>query len=222
MEIDYFQAEGEAAIGLYCCDVADDGVTEVYLPVGKWLDVFNGKIYNGGKRIKRIYRLSEMPILVRLGALLPLAYAANNTKNQKWDKLVYDFYPCKESCDSGYLYEDDTETTAYKLGQFRKSAYEAHYNEKENAYVIKLRKAEGSFDGNKCFTKREIAIRYHVLGAKIVKRLTVNGAETAFEILAKNSKAFALNVNGGATDGNVAYMTFKADTDKDYEIKFYI
>ena len=222
VEIDYFQAEGEAAIGLYCCDVADDGVTEVYLPVGKWLDVFNGKIYNGGKRIKRIYRLSEMPILVRLGALLPLAYAANNTKNQKWDKLVYDFYPCKESCDRGYLYEDDTETTAYKLGQFRKSAYEAHYNEKENAYVIKLRKAEGSFDGNKCFTKREIAIRYHVLGAKIVKRLTVNGAETAFEILAKNSKAFALNVNGGATDGNVAYMTFKADTDKDYEIKFYI
>ena len=49
-----------------------------------------------------------MPLFVRLGALIPLAHEARNTKQQKWDKLVYDFYPCKEATDEGYLYEDDT------------------------------------------------------------------------------------------------------------------
>lgn len=67
--IDYFQAGGEAAIGLYYRELQKDGRTSVYLPAGRWIDVFDGKIYTGGKTIGKNYGLREMPLFVRLGAL---------------------------------------------------------------------------------------------------------------------------------------------------------
>jgi len=223
IEIEYFQAGGEAAIALCYYDMKpDDNKTAIYLPEGKWIDVFDGKIYSGGKLVWKEYGLREMPLFVRLGALIPLAYEAHNTKEQKWNKLVYDFYPCKEASDSGYLYEDDTETTAYRLGQFRESAYEAHYSENENAFVINLHAAKGKFNGEKCFENREITVKYHLLkGADSVKKVTVNGVEVGFVKAKKNRFAFPLNTDQNAPDGGVLSVPLKIDVSKEYEIKFY-
>jgi len=224
IEIEYFQAGGEAAIALLYYDMKpDDNKTDIYLPKGKWLDVFGGKIYSGGKPVSKEYGLREMPLFVRLGALIPLAYEAQNTKQQKWDRLVYDFYPCKEAADSGYIYEDDTETTAYKLGQFRKSAYEAFYSESENAFVIKLHAAQGGFNGEKFFVDRHICLKYHLLrGAESVKKVTVNGKEVGFVKAKKHSATFPLNTELSAPDGGVISVPLQTDVSKEYEIKFYL
>ncbi len=222
VEIEYFQAGGEAAIILRYCEVAINDKVGTYLPKGKWIDAFDGKIYSGNKTVYKNYGLSEMPLFIRLGALIPLAYEAHSTKEQKWDKLVYDFYPSKESSDSGYLYEDDTETTAYKLGQFRKSAYEAYYNESENAFVIKLHPSNGTFKGEKCFDSREILVKYHLLkGAKEVKKVTVNGVEIDFSKTKKNA-SFPLSVNNTAPDSSCVLVPLKIDLTKEYEIRFYL
>lgn len=223
IEIEYFQAGGEAAIALCYYDMKpDDNKTAVYLPEGKWLDVFDGKIYTGNKTIRKEYGLKQMPLFVRLGAVIPLAHNAKNTKEQKWDKLVYDFYPCKDSSDVGYLYEDDTQTTAYKSGQFRKSAYKAYFSEEENAYVLKLFAAEGKFSGEKCFKNREIAVKYHIFNGTHVHKVTVNGVENGFVNTAKDTFVFPLGTGENAPDGRVVYTSFKTQTDKDYEIKFYL
>ena len=165
------------------------------------------------------YGLREMPLFVRLGALLPLAYEARNTKEQKWNKLVYDFYPDKNAADTGYLYEDDTETTAYQLGQLRKSAYKADYCKGCNAYVINLSKAEGSFAGEKCFANREITLKVHLLKEQI-KRVTVNGEEVAFQTVKKDTEAFPLNAGQSAPDSDVLLVTLNTQVDQDYEIRF--
>ena len=224
IEIEYFQAGGEACCGLFAKQIVPKSdLHQSYLPAGKWLDPFDGKIYTGGKTVAKSYGLRQMPLFIRLGALLPLAYEAHNTKEQKWDKFVYDFYPCKEANDFSYLYEDDTETTAYKLGQFRKSAYEAYYCEDCNAYVIKLHAAEGKFEGEKCFDKREITVKYHLLkGGESVKNVTVNGVETGFAKANKNSSVFPLNVWRNAPDGGIISVPLKIDVNKEYEIKFYL
>jgi len=223
IKIEYFQAGGEAAIGLYCCEATTCEKTKTYLPAGKWLDAFDGKIYSGGKTVEKTYGLREMPIFIRLGAFIPLAYEAKNTTEQKWNKLVYDFYPYKEAQDGGYLYEDDVETTAYKLGQYRKSAYEAYYSEDENAFVVKLHAAKGNFEGDRCFDKREIAIKYHLVKDKeAVRKITVNGVETGFKITAKTPAAFPFGSSESAPDGRVIYTAFKTEALKDYEIKFYL
>ena len=223
IRIDYFQAGGEAAIVLYYCEISTDDQVHTYLPQGKWLDAFDGKIYAGGKNICKKYGLREMPLFVRLGSLIPLACEAHNTKMQKWNKLIYDFYPSKNANDSGYLYEDDTETTAYKLGQYRKSAYESYYDEKCGAFVIKLHASKGSFEGEKCFDNREITIKYHLLkDAENVKKVTLNDVETKISKAKKNVSAFPFNVGRDSSDSDVIFLTLKTEADKEYEIKFYL
>lgn len=221
--IDYFQAGGEACCGLFCAELPKDGKIDTYLPIGKWIDAFNGNVYAGCKTVSREYGLREMPLFVRMGALIPLAYEAQNTKIQKWDKLVYDFYPCKDASDSGYLYEDDAETTAYKSGQFRKSAYEAYYCEDCNAFVIKLHAAEGKFEGEKCFDKREITVKYHLLkGVESVRKVTVNGEEVGYKKTKKDEALFPLNTSDSASDSGVISVPLQTDVNKEYEIRFYL
>lgn len=222
IEIEYFQAGGEASCVLCGKEVQSKAGKSVYLPAGKWLDVFGGKVYEGGKTVLREYALRETPLFVRLGALLPLAYQARNTKEQKWDRLVYDYYPDKEATDEGYLYEDDTETTAYKLGQFRKSAYEAKYCQACNAYVVNLHAAEGSFAGEKCFAEREITFKVHLLGGEKIGRVTVNGKDVAFQTAKKDGAAFPLDTDETSLDCNTVLVRVHTEIGKEYEVKFYL
>ncbi len=223
IKIEYFQGGGAAFCALYeCGDLQSDSDKIVYLPAGKWLNVFSGEIFEGQRSLTVHCALNETPLFVRLGALVPLAYEAKNTKAQKWDRLVYDFYPSKTASDSGYLYEDDTETTAYQLGQFRKSAFEAGYCEECNAFVVKLHKAEGTFAGEKCFAEREVTLKYHLLsGADKIARITVNGEDAEAEWLKRDKTAFPFGTDA-APDSGIALVKFRADFNKDYEIKFYL
>ena len=163
-----------------------------------------------------------MPLFVRLGALVPLAHEARNTKEQKWNKLVYDFYPDRNASDEGYLYEDDTETTAYKLGRLRKSAYKAGYCKECNAYVVNLFEAEGIFAGEKCFDEREITFKVHLFGGEQIKRVTLNGEEVAFKIVKKDISKFPLNAGESAPDSDTVAVTVKTKVADDCEVRFYL
>ncbi len=219
--VEYYHFSGDTFCGLYAGKIYSDGKKRVYLPQGRWINPFSGKIYSGGKTVVLNYALRETPLFVRLGTILPLAQEARNTKEQKWDHLVFDFYPCKETADSGYLYEDDTETTAYKLGQFRKSAYEAYYCEECHAYVVKLHASEGAFAGEKCFENRNITLKYHLFkGAESVQSVTVNGREVKYAKKAKNKTAFPLNAGDSAPDSDVISVSFDTEVQKEYEIRF--
>lgn len=223
LRVDYFQAGGEAECTLrYAKARQENGEErEVYLPAGKWLDVFGGKVYEGGGTMKRTYALREMPLFVRLGALLPLAREAKNTKEQKWDKLVYDFYPCKEAADSGYLYEDDTETTAYKKGEYRKSAFEAGYCKECNAYAVKLSAAQGKFAGEKCFASREVTVKFHRLGGERVKKVTINGEKVLFSTFGRDQSVYPFD-KFASPDSDCAFVAFEMKCNEACEIKFYM
>ena len=224
IEIAYFQAGGEACCGLFAKKIVEkSNLHQSYLPKGKWIDPFDGKIYLGGKNISKKYGLREMPFFIRLGALIPLAHEAHNTKEQKWNHLVFDFYPCKDASDCGYLYEDDTETTAYRLGEFRKSAYEAFFDEGENAYIVRLHAAKGNFTGDKCFENRSVVVKYHLWkGAGSVKYVTVNGENYDYQKTKKDGELFPLNTSNCAPDGGAICVAFQIDVSKEYEIKFYL
>lgn len=222
IEIEYFQAGGEARCALCYFEAEEESAKIVYLPAGKWLDAFTGKLYEGETALSREYALREMPLFVRLGALVPLAHEARNTKEQKWNKLVYDFYPDRNASDEGYLYEDDTETTAYKLGRLRKSAYKAGYCKECNAYVVNLFKAEGIFAGEKCFDEREITFKVHLFGGEQIKRVTVNGEEVAFKIVKKDISKFPLNAGESAPDSDTVAVTVKTKVADDCEVRFYL
>lgn len=219
--VEYFQAGGEASCGLYYIDARDDGKKSVYLPEGKWMDVFSGKVYLGERSYSRRYAVSEMPLFVRLGALLPLAYDAKNTKEQTWDRLAFDYYPDQDVRDGDCLYEDDTETTAYERGEYRTTPYEAFYDRETNAYVVRFGEAQGSFQGAKAFPAREITVRLHLATCGgSVQNVTVNGGNAEYRKLKRDTGAFPFAAEGGARDGDLIAVTFRAETDQRCEVRF--
>ena len=222
VRVDYFQANGEACCKLQCGVFNEGDDDAIYLPAGRWLDVFDGKIYTGRRTIGKKYGLKEMPLFVRLGAVIPLAYEAKNTKEQKWDKLVFDCYPDKESADRGYLYEDDGETVAYQKGAFRTSEYEGHFDDKENAFILTLFPAEGTFEGERAVSVRDIKVKLHALPKfGNVKKVTVNGEETAFRKVNRDG-SFPLNTGDSAPDHDVVSAVFRADVQQQTTVKFYL
>lgn len=223
IRIDYFQAGGEAACVLCCCEENSGKEKKVYLPKGdRWIDVFTGKTYVGGTTAVRAYGLKETPLFVRSGAVIPLAYGAKNTKKQKWDRLVFDWYSDEDSSGATHIYEDDTYSTAYKNGEYRTTEFCAHYCKTCNAFILNIEKADGEFSGDMCFSKREIMIKRHVLGGKRATVATINGVETKIIRVAKLDGVFPLNTSAAASDGDCENITFVADYDKTYEIKFYL
>lgn len=221
VRIDYRSSEGKSVCVL--CDKIPQGKErKIYLPKGKWMDVFDGKIYAGAKYLSKEYQIREMPVFVRLGALIPLADNAKNTKVQKWDRLAYDFYPDPKSFDRGYLYEDDGETTAYRNGEFRRSFYRTEYDKKKKRISVVFSKATGNFKGEKSFDSREVLLKYHLLpGVEDVKKVLLNGKKIEFERKKSVFSSFPFETVDCA-DHDILIIRFHMDVLKNYRISFYL
>ena len=217
--IEYFQAGGEARCELLSCPTHEPE-KQVYLPEGRWLDAFTGQVCRGGWQRKEP-SFGETPLFIRMGALVPLARDAKNTKEQTWDKLIFDFYPDRASSDEGLLYEDDGETIAAQSGAYRTTAYRARFEEKDGAYVLEFDCARGSFAGERACARREVTVRVHCLGERF-GRAALNGEELALECARKDPSAFPLAAEGGARDGDVIMAKFTEDVGRSYQLRLYL
>lgn len=218
--IDYAQNYSGAELSLYYSDVTEEKI-ETYLPAGKWMDLFDGKIYQGERSVSKRYSLRSMPLFVRLGAIVPLAQNAQNTASQLWNNLTLDYYPCKTACDNGVIYEDDTQTTAYQFGQFRTTNYNVNYNPAQNCFVLTLDKAIGSFEGERCFDSRNITLKIHLIDGLDVTAVTVNDCPVVLNKHCKNS-AFPLNVTDCSADSDTATCSFATSVTQTYQIKIFV
>lgn len=193
--------------------LAVNALENAYLPEGKWVHAYDGKVYSGGKILSKSFEIP--PVFIRAGALVPLSDA------NCFENLIFDYYPCKEQSDESYLYEDDGETKAYTAGKCRKSAYKAHFDGLLNAYKIILQPAKGSFDGAK--GERRILFKYHALaGEGQVKKITVNGADREYVKTPKNAEEKPFGLSCAAPDGATYSVEFVSDVKKFYEIAVYL
>ena len=93
-----------------------DGVTrmgyaDVWLPEGRWTDVFTGQIYPGGQVVPMFRGLSSIPVLARAGSILVLGPAKG--LDPAPDALEVRAW----RGDGAFtLYEDDGESRAFELG----------------------------------------------------------------------------------------------------------
>ncbi len=89
-------------------------LTYVYLPEGRWTNIFNGKIYNGGKTVRISSELEEMPVFAKAGAIIPMSMDEGNSINNP-EKLKLKIY---RGTNEFTLYEDDGETETFRDGEF--------------------------------------------------------------------------------------------------------
>ena len=89
--------------------------TDVWLPDGRFTDIFNGRIYEGGRMIRMYRDIDTIPVLAPEGTILPM-YRNDRTNNLSLDQpLEIHIWRGNGSYE---LYEDDGETTAYKSGKY--------------------------------------------------------------------------------------------------------
>lgn len=222
IRVEYYEGSGNAYLTLNYKNTSGLDTKSFYLPEGEWLNVFSGEVYEGKKSYTEKFTLEESPIFVKLGSVTPLLDYQDNTSKFDWSQITYDVYPSKTGSSSSYLYEDDTETTAYKYGQNRKTPYESYFDEEEGCFVVKVGKSEGEFDGGDAFSKREMNFRIHQVGDFTnIKKVTVNDSLVSANIIQKDN-GFPFSTEGGSRDSDVLSVDVSSGLDQENIIKIYI
>lgn len=125
----------------------------VWLPEGRFTDVFTGAIYEGGKYYDMFRGIESVPVLAKEGAIIPLSAdgKGNNWRNPKaLDVLVY------RGSGSFSLYEDDGETKAFESGASAITKFTVKEDGKDLVFTISA--AEG--DLSQIPEKRDYTIHF--------------------------------------------------------------
>ena len=89
----------------------------VYLPAGtQWYDFFTGEKHEGGRSLLRPTPITDMPVYVRAGSILPFGPDVQYSSEKAWDNLQIHVYPGADGTFT--LYEDEGDGYNYERGQF--------------------------------------------------------------------------------------------------------
>ncbi len=92
----------------------------VWIPEGRYTDIFTGRIYSGNKFVKMFRDIDYIPVLAKEGSIIPMS--ANDRTNdcsnpETLEVLIY------RGNNTFTLYEDDGETLSYQSGEYLKTAF---------------------------------------------------------------------------------------------------
>lgn len=114
----------------------------VYLPSGtRWYDFYTNELLDGGKTLMRPCPISEIPVYVKAGSILPFGPEVQYSTEKPWNHLEIRIYPGANGVFT--LYEDEGDNYNYEKGQFSEITFE--WNDAQRTLNISERK--GKFKG---------------------------------------------------------------------------
>lgn len=105
----------------------------VWLPEGKWTDIFTGRCYKGGSWVRMYRDLDSIPVLAPAGAIVPM-YQRGDSNDLGLDQPL-DIHVWSGN-GSYLLYEDDGETMAYTEGKSCMTAFEVREDSDRLTFTI--------------------------------------------------------------------------------------
>ena len=172
---------------LLVCPVLEPDTLEVhtYFPVGKWYHFHTGQVVveNGRTYAYTASPLSQIPLFVRAGAVIPIYPIAQYTSAQEETSLLLQVYFGQTTTQSE-LYQDNGEGYDYQSGQYLLSTFSTE-EKGQQFYLSQQRK--GDYSVTKQFT-------INLIGAPTITSCEVDG----------------LNVEVNNVEGNVK-ITIHAD-----------
>jgi alpha-D-xyloside xylohydrolase len=147
--VDYGHRQGDAVIQIgweMPCRFAerDPGAPlerDAYLPAGRWYDFWSGTAYDGPGDLRLPAPLESMPLLVRVGAVLPLGPVKQWQDEIPDDPIELRIY---RGADGGFtLYEDAGDGYAYEAG----ACSEIDFHWDDQASELRISDGRGSFPG---------------------------------------------------------------------------
>lgn len=220
--VEYYEGSGGARINVESVSLDEAGDSrEVFIPDGRWIDVWTGETYEGPQTITVTHSLETSPVFVRSGSILPLVSSDVDYVDEKpWDAATLDVYPSTQLDGASELYEDDGTSVGYKEGAYRTTALSTTFDDATGETVVNIGAAEGSYDGSDAFTEREWTVRVHGLSDwGDVTGATVDGEEAQITKIEKTADASPFAISGGALDGDIYEITFTKALDEASEIR---
>ncbi|TXH20081.1 MAG: DUF5110 domain-containing protein [Chitinophagaceae bacterium] len=179
----------------------------IYLPKGKWIDYFNGNVFDGDKIINNFEApIWKLPVFVKQGAIIPLTNPNNNPSEINKKHRIYELYPSGKT--NFTEYDDDGTTEEYMQGKGATTLIESELL--GNTATLTIYPTKGNFNG---FEKRKSTeLRFNVTAApKSVtaiidgKKIFLKKVKTMAELNAQQNVYFyntAPELNNFATNGS--------------------
>lgn len=148
--------------------------TTVWLPKGRWTDIFNGRVYDGDKFVTMYRDIDSIPVLAPAGAIVPMYKNGETNDLSLAQPLEINLWRGNGHYE---LYEDDGETNAYKDGKYAITAFDLV----ETANALRLTVTPPADSHGLLPKEREMYIRFRDLDAEEI-RITVGTDPVVIEL----------------------------------------
>lgn len=192
--------------------------TKVYLPEGEWFNIYHRNVYQGKRYVKEKYKIDEMPVFVKAGALIPLYKKITNTSKLSFKTVIYDYYTSKKEDIRDFFYEDDGVSTAYNIGEYRKNEYRTHFE--NDRYVVEFKGNSKVLDDD--LKAREVFFKAHIRDNETIEKVLINGEPVKFRRHDHNKKAVPFLDPKFARDSKTLSFKFKHVLKDDCKIELIV
>lgn len=176
---------------------------DIYLPGGEWIDFWDETTYKGMQTIKYKAPIDKVPILIKAGAIIPMAPANQKFMDENTSYLTFHIYP--KGMYSYKLYEDDGNTYEYEKGIYALTTIS--YKETKKSMDIIKSAPEGKYsiperDHLFCIHKKTTVLNISVNEKNIDLQVNMKNFENASEgwYFDKNKNLIWLKTKGKANE----------------------
>lgn len=187
---------------------------EVWLPKGRWTDIYTGAIYEGDKKVKMYRGLESIPVFAKEGAIIPLSSDDRNNDCSNPKDMTIRIY---RGTNTFELYEDDGESNEFKNGNYAITKFRVREAVRDLSFEIK------SAEGN-CSTlpaRRNYTLVFEdVVSAESIS-VTSKGKDIKFDVAYKGGKTI-ITLKGitpkQGVEINLTEITARVNKDKKEQI----
>ncbi|MFC5864536.1 TIM-barrel domain-containing protein [Acidicapsa dinghuensis] len=128
----------------------------VWIPQGEWIERPTGKHFTGPQTVQRKYSISQIPVFLRAGAIVPMQPKMLYTGQKPVDPLILNIFPFADTQTSTYsVYDDASRGENYKSGVCAWTDISA--KQSGDDLTIEIAPVRGSYPG--MLTQRSYEIR---------------------------------------------------------------
>ena len=118
----------------------------VWLPKGNWIEWPTGKHFTGPVTVQRSFSISQIPVYVKAGAIVPMQPPMEYTGQKPVDPLIVNVWPLDSGESSHYsVYEDSGVSVEYQRGVFTRLPIRA--SQTGDTLKVEIGPIQGSFPG---------------------------------------------------------------------------
>lgn len=182
------------------------GSVKTWLPEGRWVDVFTGVRYRGGRVLSMHRDIDSIPVLAKLGGIIPLQgmdELSSRTDNPRHLELrIF----CGADGDFT-MYEDDGISLDYEEGAFCTTRYHLDWNGKK-CFVIEP--AQGNVSPIPSY--RDYTLSFYGIPADSIQSISIGGQEAVCQqSFDERRQILTVHLEQCAVNDAVA-ITFRSET----------